>query len=539
MWPQPLDPLHSVELSALVAATPLAIVLILMGVFRKSALLASTCGLLTAGTLAVLVWRMPLSLVLWSGVYGFAYAVWPILWIVFTALWLYNLSVETGSFDQLRRWMTQQASGDPCIQAVLVAFCFGALLESCAGAGAPIAVTAFLLVALGFNNRQAVVVALIANTAPVAFAGMGLPILALAGVTELDASKLSAMVGRQLPFLSLILPSYLVWVVGGGGGLKRTWPVALVAGSTYALAQFSVSNLWGPYAADIVSALVSIGAVVAFLRAWTPGISHESRWAKAGTSLVVADTEEQVPLPPGVAFTAWLPWIVLSVVMIFWSLLKLFQWGQMIIPVPSLHQGILITLYQKPYSALYTFEPLAVGTAVLTAIVLTGLCLGVQPWLLRQSAARSFHQLGLSGFTVITIVGLAYLYNYSGMVYTLGAAAARLGSGFPFASAYLGWVGCFLSGSDAASNILFGNLQVAAAHQLHLNPVLLAATNSSGGVVGKMISPQNIAVGVSTVGLIGQEGKVLHSIFWHSFLLITLLSVLAYSQAYWIPWMVP
>ena len=266
-WAQLVAPLHSVAFSALVAAIPLVVVLVLMGVLRKSGLVASAWGLSAAAVLAVGVWRMPASLAAWSLAFGFAYAAWSILWLVFCALWLYHLSVATGSFDLLRRWMQEHASGDPCIQAMLVAFCFGALLEGSAGFGAPVAVTAFLLVGLGFEARRAVVVSLLANTAPVAFGGVGVPIVALAGVTGLDVMKLSAMVGRQLPVLSFILPAYLAWVVAGWKGVRRSWPAALVAGGSFALVQLAVSNLWGPYATDVLSSLASIVALVAFLRA--------------------------------------------------------------------------------------------------------------------------------------------------------------------------------------------------------------------------------------------------------------------------------
>src|SRR5581483_4113510 len=237
MWPQPLDPLHSMALSALVAALPLALILVLMGGLRKSGLLASACGLGTAGLLALLIWHMPSNLVLWSAAYGFLYALWPVLWIVFNGLWLYNLTQDTGKFELLRRWMEEHASGNPCIQAILVAFCFGALLEGSAGFGAPVAVTACLLVGLGFEARKAVMVALIANTAPVAFGALGIPIVALDGVTGLGLLQLSSMVGRQVPFLSFILPAYLAWVVAGSKGLRETWPAALVAGGTFGLAQ--------------------------------------------------------------------------------------------------------------------------------------------------------------------------------------------------------------------------------------------------------------------------------------------------------------
>jgi L-lactate transport len=525
-------------LSALVAALPLILVLVLMGGLRKGGLFASGCGLGVAGLLAILVWHMPLALVLWSAAYGFIYAVWPILWIVFGGLWLYNLTQDTGKFELLRRWMDQHASGDPCIQAILVAFCFGALLEGCAGFGAPVAVTACLLVALGFEPCRAVIVALIANTAPVAFGALGIPIVALAGVTGLDVSQLSAMVGRQLPFLSFILPAYLVWTVARSRGLRRTWPAALVAGSTFALGQFLVSNLWGPYAADVIAASVSIAALITFLHVRPTGRAAQRLLGSQSAGLPNAYTElPTLSLKQAVA--AWLPWAMLSAVMVLWSYLKLFQTGQITIPIPSLHNGVFITLYQKPYSALYSFQTLGPGTAVLTTTVLTTLCFGIRGRVFWNSGFKTLRQLRIPGLTVMLIVGLAYLYNYSGMAFTLGAAVARVGPAFPLVSSYLGWVACFLSGSDTASNLLFGNLQVAAAHQLHLSPVLLAATNSSGAVTGKMISPQNIAVGVTTVGLIGQEGEILRATFWRSVLLTALLGLVALAQAYWLPWMVP
>lgn len=536
IWPQPLDPLHSVALSALVAALPLIIVLVLMGIFRRSGLVSSACGLGTTILLALLVWRMPLVLVVWSAIYGFVYALWPILWIVFSALWLYNLTQDTGKFELLRRWMEKSASGDPCIQAVLVAFCFGALLEGTAGFGAPVAVTACLLVGLGMEKTKAVIVALIANTAPVAFGGIGIPIVALAGVTGLDLSQLSSMVGRQVPFLSLVLPAYLVCVVDGFKGLKRTWPAAFVAGASFALAQFTVSNLWGPYAADLIAATTSIAATVLLLRFWTPAARLTGSPAVDALAPAEAVTDT---LTRREVFEAWMPWLLLSVVMIFWTYFHLLQFRQLSIPVPSLHNGVLITLYQRAYAAVYAFQPLGVGTAVLVTTILTALFFRVRASVVLHAGFKTVRQLRLPGVTVLFIVALAYLYNYSGMAYTLGAAVARVGPAFPLLSSYLGWMACFLSGSDTASNLLFGNLQVAAAHQLHLSPVLLAATNSSGAVTGKMISPQNIAVGVTTVGLIGQEGRILRATFWHSIAIAGMLSIIAFAQAYWFPWMIP
>jgi len=562
-WPQPINPLHALALSALAAAVPLFVVLLLMGVRRKPGYVAAAWGLASAFILAALVWRMPPQLALASAAFGLVYALWPIMWIVFAALWLYNLAVDTGKFDLLRRWMAEHASGDPCVQAILVAFCFGALIEGTAGFGSPVAMAAFLLVGLGFSARQAVTVSLIANTTPVAFGALGIPIVALAGVTGLDLAKLSSMAGRQLPFLSLLLPSYLVLVVAGRKGLRAAWPSAVVAGASFALAQFLVSNFWGPYVADVVAALVSMAALVLFLhwrKSGQPGRaglqprrearpdnlsdSDEGRDA-AGLKprpfdpLPSESQPSEILLTRREAAAAWAPWVILCATMIAWSYLKLFQVGRTAVAVPWLHQRVFISLYQKPYAAIYSFEPLAAGTGALVATLLTALAFltPLRVWL--GSGWKTVRQLRMPGLTVGLIVALAYLYNYSGMAYTLGAALAGLGALFPLASGFLGWVACFLSGSDTASNLLFGNLQVAAAHQIGVNPILLAATNSSGAVTGKMISPQNIAVGVTTVGLVGHEGEVLRTTFWHSILLAAGLSVLAFAQAYWLKWMTP
>jgi lactate permease len=530
MWPQPLNPLGIMALSALAAAVPLVVLLVLMGGLRKPGWVSAAWGLATATALAVVIWRMPPTYALWSAVYGVVFAIWPILWIVFAALWLYNLAVDTGKFDLLRRWMAEHASGDTRIQAILVAFCFGALLEGMAGFGAPVAVAAFLLLGLGFSARKAVTVSLIANTAPVAFGSLGIPIVALAGVTGLDQMKLSAMVGRQLPFLSLILPGYLVWVVAGKKGLKETWPAALVGGASFALAQFVVSNFWGPYAVDIIAALTSIGAMLGFLRFWKPPGSGETHGTSPAETAALSNRE---------VIGAWAPWVTLAIVMIVWSTFELFQVGEVRIPVSGIHNKIFISLYHKPYAAVYGFQPLAAGTAAFVATLITALFFGAAPRIFFHAGLTALRQLRLPALTVGLIVALAYLYNYSGMAYTMGAALAALGWAFPLVSGFLGWIACFLSGSDTASNLLFGNLQVAAGNQIGVDPVLLAATNSSGAVTGKMISPQNIAIGVTTVGLAGQEGHVLRSTFWHSIILATFLSLLAFAQAYWLKWMVP
>jgi L-lactate transport len=532
-WPQPIAPVHSVGLSALVAAIPLVVVLGLLGVVRKSGLVASACGLLAVAILASTVWGMPLSLAGWSIGFGFATAAWSILWLVFNALWLYNLSVRVGSFDRLRRWIELRASGDPCVQAVLVAFCFGALLEGSAGFGAPVAITAFLLVGVGFEPKRAVLVSLLSNTAPVAFGSVGVPIVALASVTGLDVMRLGAEVGRQLPLLSVLLPAYLAVVVGGWRGLRRTWPAAVVAGVSFAATQLLVSNLWGPYATDVLSALVSIVATTTLLRVWSP-----ARIAPPGATASGA-RPAQPALPLREVLDGMMPWLILSLVVVVWTHFEVFKRGQIPLPIPRLHNGVVISLYQKPYAATFTFQPFATGTAVLVTTLLAALLLRVRPAVLFDCGISTLRQLRVPSVVVFFIVGMAFLFNYSGMVYTLGAALAGAGVLFPLVSSYLGWLACFLTGSDTSSNFLFGNLQVAAARQLHLNPVLLAATNSSGAVAGKMISPQNIAIGVSTVGLVGREGDVLRSTFWHSVLFATFIGGVALAQAYLVPWTVP
>ena len=375
LWSQPIDPVHGLGLSAVAAALPLAVVLVVMGWLRRPGYIAAASGLVCSLALACFIWHMPVNLALLSMGFGAVYALWPIMWIVFAALWLYNLSVETGKFDRLRCWMEVHASGDMRVQAVMVAFCFGALLEGTAGFGAPVAVTAFLLLALGFQANRAVTLSLLANTTPVAFGALGIPIVALAAVTGLDQLKLSAMVGRQLPFMSLLLPAYLVIFLSGRKGLKDAWPAASVAGGSFALVQYAVANYWGPYAVDVLASLTSIVAVTIFLRFWKP---KEILRAAAGVPNL-----ESGPKPSFAdAVGAWTPWILLAFVMIVWSYFKIFTRLQISIPVPGLHNAVYISLYRKPYAAIYNFQPLAAGTAALTATVIAAVIL--------RASARTF-----------------------------------------------------------------------------------------------------------------------------------------------------
>jgi len=328
----------------------------------------------------------------------------------------------------------------------------------------------------------------------------------------------------------VVLPAYLALVVAGRDGLRRTWPVALVAGVSFAGAQFVVSNTWGPYAADVLSALASIAATMALLRYWTP--------RGAATSTTPAGIAAS-PMSRREIFDGVIPWLILSIVIIVWSRAKLFSVGQVAMPIPTLHNGVVIALYQRPYAAVFNFQPLATGTAVLVATIFTTLWFRMSPRAVLECMGETLRQLRLPAVAVLFIVGMAFLFNYSGMVYTLGAALAGTGVLFPVVSSFLGWIACFLTGSDTSSNFLFGNLQVATAQQLNLNPILTAATNSSGAVAGKMISPQNIAIGVSTVGLVGKEGEVLRSTFLHSIVFAAFIGVIAWAQAYLVPGMIP
>jgi lactate permease len=531
MFHQLLTPIAgSLPLSFLVAALPVATVLILLGVVRRPAWQAALCGVLVALVIAVTLWRMPIGMALNSTAAGMVFACWPVMWIVFNSLVLYNITVRAGNFDAFRQWVINHLPDDKRVVLVVIAFCFGSLLEGVAGFGTPIAICSALLIALGFPALEALTFALIFNTAPVAFGALGVPITTLAAVTGLPDTHLGAMVGRQLPFMALLLPFYVTGVYGGLKSIKALWPVLLTAAASFALTQFTVSNFINYGLTDILSSLVSLIATVGFLKLWRPA---------PDPAFGVHRPAEMESLSPRAAWSAWLPWIGLSLVVIFWTAYKIFQIGDTKIPWPGLDKQVFITLYGKPYAAVWDFQPLATGTAILVSAILTAAALRVGPKGFLSAAWTSWKQVRLAILTVAFIVGLAYLMNYSGLTYTLGLAVSHAGPLFPILSAFLGWVAVFLSGSDTSGNALFGNLQVVAAHQLNLNPVLIAATNSSGGVMGKMISPQNITTGVSITDLRGREGEVLARTFKHSIIFTVILGLLVLAQQYLVPWMIP
>ena len=530
MFHQLLMPVSdSLALSFAVAAAPIVTVLFLMGVVRRPAWEASVAGLAVGLALAVKVWQMPLPLALDSAAAGATFALWPIMWIVFNALLLFNISVTSGRFDAFRAWVVRHLPNDRRIVLVVIGFCFGALLEGVAGFGTPVAITSALLIMTGFEPLEALTFTLIFNTAPVAFGALGAPVTTLAAVTGLHDTVLGAMIGRQLPMIALILPFYVIGLYGGVRSLKALWPVLLVAGLSFAGTQFAVSNYLSYALTDVLSALVSLIVTVGFLAVWKP--KPDPQYA-----LSLQDNATAAPVAP---WQGWIPWIVVSGVVIVWTLMKINLIGQIKLPWPGLDNQVFITLYNKPYAAVWTFQPLATGTAILAAAALTALLVGCGIGGFFKCIADTWRQMWLAAVTVTAIVALAYLMNYSGMNYTLGLGVASLGVLFPLVSSFLGWVAVFLSGSDTSGNALFGNLQVVAARQLNLNPVLFAAANSSGGVMGKMISPQNISTGASTTALKGHEGRVLARTFKHSLILTVLLGLLVAAQSSVLAWMVP
>lgn len=530
MFHQLLTPVaDNLLLSFLVAASPVGLVLLLLGVAKRPAWQAALSGLVVASAVAILVWRLPVPMAAESIVAGMAFALWPIMWIVFNALLLYNIAQQSGRFDAFRRWVLMHLPDDRRIMLIVIGFCFGALLEGVAGFGTPIAITSSLLIMLGFEPVDAVVFTLMFNTAPVAFGALGAPVTTLGAVTQLSDVKLGAMIGRQLPFFAILLPTYAIALYGGLRSLRALWPALLVSGGSFAIAQFATSNFIGYELTDVVSSLVSLSTTVIFLKVWKP--EPNSAYSVGFSSARSAD-QSDIPLWQG-----WLPWMAVTIIVIIWTLFKFNLIAQTNYSWPHLHNRVFITLYGKPYAAVWAFQPLATGTAIWLAGVVTAFWVRLDVSVYIEAAKTTWVQIRLAVFTVMVIVGLAYLMNYSGMTYTLGLGVASVGTLFPLVSAFLGWLAVFLSGSDTSGNALFGNLQVAAAKQLNLNPVLVAAANSSGGVMGKMISPQNIATGCATSTLKGNEGLIFARTFFHSVILTFLLGVLVWLQQFAWPWM--
>ena len=556
MWSQNYTPLGGILSSALVAALPVVVLLALLGVWHVRAHLAALAGLATAAAVALFIYKMPAGLVLASAGYGAVFGLFPIGWIVLNAIFIYQLSVETGQFAVLKEQIAGLA-GDRRIQALLVAFCFGAFIEGCAGFGAPVAITGAMLIGLGFKPLEAAKLALIGNTAPVAFGSLGIPITTLSTVTGLDLHALSAMVGRQLPVFSLIVPFWLVAAQVGWRKMMEVWPACLVCGASFAVTQFAVSNFHGPWLVDLASAIASVIALVVLLRGWKPQRWKLNVQPRAAETTVPAALNIQRPTfnaqlsKKTAAFRAWLPWLMLSAFVATWTiapvkaqLIALAPWKY---AVPLLHEAVIrvppVAPVASPEPAIFKFELLAAtGTALLFAGIAAGLLLGLKPAALAHIYTRVVWRVRVSLLTIALMLALGYTTRFSGTDTTLGLALANSGSWFPFFSPLLGWLGVALTGSDTASNVLFGNLQKVTAEQLHISPILTAAANSSGGVMGKMIDAQSIVVAsVATGGHADSPsaGAILRAVFWHSLALALLVGVLVMMQARWFPGMIP
>lgn len=533
MFHQLLTPVGgSLLASFVIAALPILVVLVMLGVMRRPGWQAALAGLVVGILVAVLGWQLPVGLALDAAAAGAIFGLWPIMWIVVAALTLYNIAVHSGRFDAFRDWILEHLPDDRRVVLIVLGFSFGALLEGIAGFGTPVAIISSMLIMIGWSPIEALTYTLIFDTAPVAFGALGVPITVLGQVTHLHDVSLGAMVGRQLPLFALFLPFYVMFIFGGLRSVRALLPLLLVAGLSFAFTQFFTSNFLDYRLTDVLASLVSLIISIAFLQVWRP--APDAQFAMRHHQA----TQGRLTHIPG--WQGWLPWALVSIVVIVWTSFKIFTHGDMKINWPGLHNAIFITLYNKPYAAVWDFQPLATGTAIFLSAIICAALLRVSLGDFLRCFGRTFIQLRFAILTVMCIIALAYVMNYGGMTYTLGKGVASLGGLlFPIASAFLGWIAVFLSGSDTSGNALFGNLQVVAANQLKLNPILFAATNSSGGVMGKMISPQNIATGVSVTDLVGREGEVFARTFKHSVFLTLLLGILALLQQYLLPWMIP
>jgi lactate permease len=543
-------------LSALVAVIPIAVLFILLAGIRVAAHWSSLISLAVALIIAIVVYGMPVSLALNSTLFGAAFGLFPIVWIVINAIFIYNVIVDTGQFDIVRNSLAN-LSNDRRIQAVLIAFVLGALLEALAGFGTPVAITAAVMAGLGFEAVYAAALALLANTAPVAFGGFGIPIITAGSVAQLDTMSLSQMVGRQTPFLALIIPGFLVVVMAGWRKMLEVWPVVLVSGVSFAAAQFFISNFIGPALADLLAAIIAVVTVVILLSFWSPRTEwhfpHEPP----------AEGRESYERPRlGATLYAWSPFIIIIVVFLLSQVgpikseIKATEAAANFPSAAETSQGVIavgwpgldgqvtrqppVVSKAGPYDAKFQTNWFsAAGTLILIADIISLAVLRVGPGRALRIYGRTLNQLKWAILTIAAILGLGYLFNYSGLTYTLGLAFAATGVLFPFFAPFIGWLGVALTGSDTSSNALFSNLQKTTATQLGLSPALAVGSNSSGGVLGKMISPQNLAVGTSSTGLQGKEGDLFRLVLPWSISLTVVMAILVILQAYVLTFMVP
>ncbi len=535
MWTQTFDPTGHPALSAACAAAPIVVLLWALAVRRMSGARAGALTVALSLAVAIIVYGMPARLAIMAALQGGLYGLFPISWIVVAAVILYQVTVRTGQFEIIKQSIAS-LTDDRRLQALLIAFSFGAFLEGAAGFGAPVAISAGMLVGLGFDPRYAAGLCLVANTAPVAFGSIGIPIIVAAQVTGIDQHALSQMVGRQLPLLSVLVPFYLIVLMAGWRGLRDVWPAALVSGGTFAIVQFATSNYLGPMLPDILSSVASILALVLLLRRWHPATSfrfgHEPP----------AGTRPQAP-PLAATLTAWTPFLLLTLLVSDWGIRAVQALVDRVtfsVPVPWLHQAIVNPDTGAHLAAVYRVNWLgASGTSVFLAAIAASAALRVGPRAFAALSVATFRQLAVSVVTIACFLAFAYVGSASGMTTTLGRTLAATGGAFPFFSPILGWLGVFITGSDTASNALFGKLQQVSADAVGVSPVLTVAANSSGGVTGKMISPQSIAVACAATGLVGREPELLRFTLRHSVVMVLIVGTMTWLQATAFTWMIP
>ncbi|AZD27584.1 lactate permease LctP family transporter [Pseudomonas chlororaphis] len=551
-WQQLYSPLGSLGLSALAAVIPIVFFFLALAVFRLKGHVAGSITLALSILVAIFAFQMPADMALAAAGYGFAYGLWPIAWIIVAAVFLYKLTVKSGQFEVIRSSVLS-ITDDQRLQVLLIGFCFGAFLEGAAGFGAPVAITAALLVGLGFNPLYAAGLCLIANTAPVAFGALGIPIIVAGQVTGIDAFKIGAMTGRQLPLLSLFVPFWLVFMMDGLRGVKETWPAALVAGLSFAVTQYFTSNFIGPELPDITSALASLIALTLFLKVWQPKRSFAAATASVGAAAVQGGgfgqprTTQPSPYSFGEIFKAWSPFLILTVLVTIWTLKpfkamfaaggSMYSWV-FNFAIPHLDQLVIksapIVATPTAIPAVFKLDPIsATGTAIFFSALISMLVLKINFKTGLTTLKETFYELRWPILSIGMVLAFAFVTNYSGMSSTMALVLAGTGAAFPFFSPFLGWLGVFLTGSDTSSNALFSSLQATTAHQLGVNDTLLVAANTSGGVTGKMISPQSIAVACAATGLVGKESDLFRFTLKHSLFFATIVGLITLAQAYW------
>jgi lactate permease len=545
VWSQVYDPLSNAWLSTLIAALPVVVLLGALGIFRLQAHVAALLGLAVALAAAVLVFGMPATMAGKTALLGAAFGLLPIGWIILNIIFLYQLTDRVGLFKILQDSISG-ITDDRRLQLLLIAFCFGAFFEGAAGFGTPVAVTGAILIGLGFSPLAASGLSLIANTAPVAYGALGSPVLALAAVTGLPLLDLSAMIGRQLPVFSVIVPFWLIVAFAGWRGSLQIWPAILTAGVSFAIPQFLMSNFHGPWLVDVVASLISMGCLALFLKVWQPKAiwtslgSAEAPAASLGAA-AVSNVQARPHHSPAQVRRAWLPWIVLSILVFLWGLpqVKAFLDGVSVFkfPIDGLNNMVqrVPPVVAKPTAepAVYILNWLsATGTGILISALIAGKLIGASFRQMVQVYWETLVKVRFSLLTIAAMLALGFTTRYSGEDATLGLAFAHTGVLYPFFGALLGWIGVALTGSDTASNVLFGSLQRISSEQLGLNPTLMSAANSSGGVMGKMIDAQSIVVAAIATNYHGQEGVILRYVFFHSIALACLVGILVTLQAY-------